>query len=197
MKTLMLDMDNVITNNNFTILLEEFLNTKLDFNKINVKYRQEVIEGKEEEFKEIYENHNLYENAPLLEDCFDVLQKLNEIYDIYIVTSYIWGKDIINPAENLKNKFNYLKEKLPFIDSKKYIFTQNKKMMHFDISIDDRLSGLENADLKILFNSWSNKNIEESELKEKKIIRVNNWKEIEKLLLEKNERKIERIVVNE
>ena len=31
MKTLMVDMDNVITNNRFTYFLEEFLNKKLDF----------------------------------------------------------------------------------------------------------------------------------------------------------------------
>lgn len=180
----MIDMDNVITNNQFTFFLEEFLNKKLDFNTINVKYRQEVIEGREVEFRKIYEYKNLYENAPLLDNCHDILKRLNEKYDIYIVTSYIWGKDIINPAENLKNKFNYLKEKLPFISPNKYVFTQNKKMMHFDISIDDRLSGLENADLKILFNSWSNKSLLESDLKKNNIIRVNNWNEIEKILLE-------------
>lgn len=184
MKTLMIDMDNVITNNQFTSFLEEFLNKKLDFNLINVKYRQEVIEGQEEDFKKIYEYKNIYENAPLLERCYETLKKLNEKYDIYIVTSYIWGKDIINPAENLKNKFNYLKEQLPFISPNKYMFVQNKKMVHFDISIDDRISGLENADLKILFNSWSNKSLSESDLKQNNIIRANNWGEIEKILLD-------------
>ena len=184
MKTLMVDMDNVITNNRFTYFLEEFLNKRLDFNAINVKYRQEIIEGREKEFKDIYEYKNLYEDAPLLEGCYEALKKLNEKYDVYIVTSYIWGKDIINPAENLKNKFNYLKEKLPFINPNNYVFVQNKKMIHFDISIDDRLSGLENANLKILFNSWSNKSISEGDLKKNDIIRVNNWSEIESLLLE-------------
>ena len=185
MKTIMIDMDNTITNNQFTFFLEEFLNKKLDFNAINVKYRQEVIEGREEEFRAIYEYKNLYENVPLLEGCYETLKKLNDKYDIYIVTSYIWGKDIINPAENLKNKFNYSCKKLPFINPNNYMFVQNKKMIHFDISIDDRLSGLENADLKILFNSWSNKFISESDLKKNNIIRVNNWSEIESLLLEK------------
>lgn len=185
----MIDMDNVITNNNFTIFLEEFLNKKLDFNKLKVKYRQEVIEGQEEEFKKIYAHKNIYDNAPLLEGCYETIKKLNEKYDIYIVTSYIWKKDVINAAENLKNKFNYLKEKLPFIDENKYIFTQNKKLMHFDIGIDDRLSGLENANLKILFNSWSNKTITDIDLKKNQIIRVNNWKEIDNLLLEKDDEK--------
>lgn len=181
----MVDMDNVITNGNFTFFLEEFLDRKLDFNKINVKYRQELIKGREDEFREIYQFKNLYENAPLLDGCFDVLKRLNDKFDIYIVTSYIWGQDVINAAENLKYKYNYLKEKLPFINPSKYIFTQDKKIMYFDVRIDDRLSGLENGETKLLFNSWSNKSIKDDDLKSKNITRVNNWYEIEKILLEK------------
>ncbi len=183
MKTLMIDMDDVITDNQFATFVEEFLNKKIDFTPANFKYKQDAIKGKEEEFKNIYEHKNLYEKAPLLDGCFETLQKLNQTYDIYIVTSYIWGKNIIDPAENLKNKFNYLKEKLPFINPEKYIFIQNKKQIHFDIKIDDRLSGLENADTKILFSAWHNQSIKDSELKEKNIIRANNWYDIEKLLL--------------
>lgn len=184
MKTIMVDMDDVITDGNFTNFLEEFLGKKINVNDSKVYYRQELIEGKEKEFKKIYQYKNLYENAPLLDGCYEVLKRLNEKYDIYIVTSYIWGKDIINPEENLKNKFQYLKEKLPFINPNKYIFTQNKKLLNFDIRIDDRISGLENGKIKLLFNSWSNNTITEKELKEKNIIRVKNWYDIESVLNE-------------
>ena len=102
MKTIMIDMDDVITDGNFTNFLEEFLGKKINVNDSKVYYRQELIKGKEEEFKKIYQYKNLYENAPLLDGCYEVLKRLNEKYDIYIVTSYIWGKDIINPEENLK-----------------------------------------------------------------------------------------------
>ena len=182
MKTIMVDMDDVITDGNFTNFLEEFLGKKINVNDSKVYYRQELIKGKEEEFRKIYQYKNLYENAPLLDGCYEVLKRLNEKYDIYIVTSYIWGKDIINPEENLKNKFQYLKEKLPFINPNKYIFTQNKKLLNFDIRIDDRISGLENGKIKLLFNSWSNNTITEEELKEKNIIRAKNWYDIESIL---------------
>lgn len=56
--------------------------------------------------------------------------------------------------------------------------------MNFDIRIDDRLLGLGNAKIKLLFNSWSNNTISEEELKEKNVIRVNGWDDIEKILLE-------------
>ena len=184
MKTIMVDMDDVITDGNFTNFLEEFLGKKFNVNDSKIYYRQELIEGKEKEFKKIYQYKNLYENAPLLDGCYEVLKRLNEKYDIYIVTSYIWGKDIINPEENLKNKFQYLKEKLPFINPNKYIFTQNKKLLNFDIRIGDRISGLENGKINLLFNSWSNNTITEKELKEKNIIRVKNWYDIESVLNE-------------
>lgn len=182
MKTIMIDMDDVITETRFEQFLEEFLNQKIDMTNSNAYYRQELIIGKEDQFREIYQYKNLYENSPLLDGCYEVLERLNKKYDIYIVTSYIWGKNIIDAAENLKNKFNYLQQALPFIDPSKYIFTQNKKIMNFDIRIDDRLSGLENGDIKLLFSSWSNRKISNEQLQEQNIIKVENWYEIEKIL---------------
>ena len=49
MKTIMVDMDNVITDGNFTNFLEEFLGKKINVNDSKVYYRQELIKGKEEE----------------------------------------------------------------------------------------------------------------------------------------------------
>lgn len=183
MKSIMVDMDDVITDGDFETFLEEFLNQKIDFSNSNFYFRQELIEGQEDEFRERYANKNLYENSPLLDGCFEVLKKLNEKYDVYIVTSYIWNKYIFDPEENLKNKYNYLKEKLPFIDPRKYIFADNKKIMNFDIRIDDRLSGLQEGSQNLLFDSWSNRRISDEELKRKNITRVLNWYDIEKILL--------------
>ena len=182
MKTIMVDMDDVITIGNFNKFLEEFLGQKIDTDNNKYKYRQEAIKGRENEFRLIYQYRNLYANAPLLDGCYEVLRKLNEKYDVYIVTAYIWGQDIINAEENLKNKFIYLKENLPFISSQKYIFTQDKKILDFDIKIDDRINNLEGAKIKLLFTAWHNKNISSKELESKGIIRVDSWYDIEKVL---------------
>ena len=182
MKTIMVDMDDVITIGNFNKFLEEFLGQKIDTDNNKYKYRQEAIKGRENEFRRIYQYRNLYANVPLLDGCYEVLRKLNEEYDVYIVTAYIWGQDIINAEENLKNKFIYLKENLPFISSQKYIFTQDKKILDFDIKIDDRINSLEGAKIKLLFTAWHNKNISSKELESKGIIRVDSWYDIEKVL---------------
>ena len=39
------------------------------------------------------------------------------------------------------------------------------------------------AEIKLLFTAYHNVNITDEELKAKNLIRVNNWKEIEKILL--------------
>ena len=41
----------------------------------------------------------------------------------------------------------------------------------------------EDAEIKLLFTAYHNVNITDEELKAKNLIRVNNWKEIEKILL--------------
>lgn len=159
-----------------------FLGIQLIQNIIPVIFGKNLFK-EEDEFRDIYQYRNLYEDAPLLPGCYEVLKKLAAVYDVYIVTSYIWGKDIINAEENLKNKYQYLKKELPFINPSHYIFTQNKKLLNFDFRIDDRLSGLTTSGVNLLFDAWSNRAISEQELKEKNIIRVMGWYDIEKVLL--------------
>ncbi len=51
--------------------------------------------------------------------------------------------------------------------------------------IDDKAENLEgnNKRMKLLFTAFHNKNISEKELKEQGLIRVTDWKEVEKILL--------------
>lgn len=111
-------------------------------------------------------------------------EKLNEYYDIYIVTSYVWKENVIDAAENLKNKYEYLKHFLPFIDTNNFIFITNKTKIKFDIGIDDRPKNLNSCDQKLLFTEFRNKKISEEELQKDNIIRVNNWLDIQKILIE-------------
>lgn len=180
MKTLMIDMDDVITRGNFYEYVEEFMGTKIDMDKTTNYYIiQETVESKKEEFWKYVEDKDLYKGAPLFDDCYEVLEKLNKKYDVYIVTSYLWREVIDISGKNLGYKYYYLKEKLPFIDPSKYIFTTNKNLLKFDIKLDDKIGNLEGAETKILFNSWHNNHETYSD----DIIRVNNWKEIGDVLL--------------
>ena len=187
-KSIMIDMDEVIVKGRFTEFLDEFLGG-VDFEKLNGFYRQDLIKGREEEFKKIYQFKNLYKNedgsfVEPLENCVEVIRKLSEHYDIYIVTSYVWKENVIDAAENLKNKYEYLKHFLPFIDSNNFIFITSKNKIKFDIGIDDRPKNLNSCDQKLLFTEFRNKKISEEELQKDNIIRVNNWLDIQKILIE-------------
>ena len=186
-KSIMIDMDEVIVVGNFSNYLIEFLG-EVDFEKLHSQYRQDLIKGREEEFRKIYKYKNLYKSdngdyiGPL-PDCVNTIKELNEKYDVYIVTAYIWKEDVIDAATNLKNKFEYLHYWFPFIDTNNFIFMTDKTKIKYDIGIDDRVSNLESCDKKLLFTEFRNKKLTDEELENKGITRVNNWFDIKKKLL--------------
>lgn len=183
MKTIMIDMDDVITNGNFTEILENYLGHKFDYNSVNGYFVQEALGDRKDDFFNHFKTMNLYENAELLPDCYDVLKKLSEVYKIYICTDYIWKEIIECAGDNLKNKYNFLYKKLDFINPQNYIFTADKSIINCDIKIDDKLENINGATKKLLFTAYHNKKISDAELSSLNIDRVNNWKEIEEILL--------------
>ena len=182
-KTIMIDMDNVITDGSFLDLINEFLKTNYKLLDLNNYYLQELIDDRKEEFWNFVKEKNFYEGAELFDGCYEVLEKLNQVYDVYIVTAYLWNDTIDLSGNNLKNKYYYLREKLPFIPPEKYVFTTNKNLMYFNIRIDDKIENIEKGDVKLLMNAWHNKKLDSKYLEERGIIRVNNWYEIENILL--------------
>ena len=184
MKTLMVDMDNVITDGIFLDLINEFLGKNYRLNDLKNYYLQELIEDRKEEFWDYVKDRNFYEGATLFNGCFEVLEKLNEKYDIYIVTAYLWNDCIDLSGKNLCNKYYYLRVMLPFIGPNKYIFTTNKNLMRFDIRIDDKLENVIGTQIGLLFDAWHNRDLDDKYLKENDVIRVNSWDDIEKILLD-------------
>lgn len=188
-KTIMIDMDEVIVRGRFSDFLNEFLE-RVDFEKLNSYYRQDLIRGKEEDFKKKYQYRNLYknDNGTFLEplpNCVDTIKKLNELYDIYIVTSYVWKENVIDASYNLKFKHEYLKHFFPFINENNFIYISDKSKIVFDIGIDDRSKNLVSCNEKILFTEFRNEKIPKEDLEKDNIIRANNWLEIENILIEK------------
>lgn len=186
MKTIMVDMDDVITNGNFSKILEDYLGYRPDFENIKNYYIQDILGDKKEDFFSKFKDMNLYENATLVPDCYEVLKELSNYYKIYICTDYIWREIIEYAGNNLKNKYNFLYKELDFIEPKNYIFTADKSIINCDIKIDDKVSNIEGAKTKLLFTAWHNKHLTKEELDNQNIIRVNNWKEIRNVLLGNN-----------
>lgn len=191
MKTIMIDMDDVITHNYTMKYINEFLNTNLKLEDQDDFYLQNLTGDRVEEYYKYISKRNLYGDCPLIDDCYRVLERLNKNYKLFIATSFLWNQNSNNndsSGTNLSNKYYYLKEKLPFIKPEQYIFITDKTLLDLDIKIDDKISNLDNCKTKILFKNWHNKNISSEELKEKNIILVKSWKEIEKILLKNSDK---------
>ena len=183
MKRLMVDMDNCITDALFIERVNEFLGTSYNIDDQNDFELQNLTGERKDEFWQYMSDKSFYDNAPLIDGVYDALKLLNERYDLYIVTAYIYrnsSPDI--SGNNLKYKYEYLKEKLPFIKPEQYIFIDNKNLIEFDIGIDDKMCNLMSSSKKILFDAWHNRNISDLELKKYDIVRVCSWKEILKIL---------------
>lgn len=187
-KSIMIDMDEVIVKPRFTEFLDEFLGG-VDYELLNGYYRQDLIKGREEEFKSTYQYKNLYKNddntfIEPLPHCVDVIKKLNDYYDVYIVTSYVWKEDIFDASLNLKHKNEYLNHFLPFINNNNIIYISDKSQIKFDIGIDDRPKNLISSDKKILFTEFRNEKLTDEELSKDNIIRADSWLDIEEILID-------------
>jgi len=185
MKKIMVDMDDVICDGGFLSLVNQFLKTDYRIEDIETYYIQDVIpKERYEEWSKFFNTKNVYDYCDMIKYTYEVLEKLKKEYEIYITTAYIFRDNEEYSANNLKNKFEWLYKNLPFISPNNYIFTTNKEIIDCDIKIDDKLSNLKGkAETKLLFTAYHNKTITDEELKQNGVIRVNGWKEIEKILL--------------
>lgn len=193
-KDLLLDVDEVICFSGYLEAVNDFLNTNYNIDDFDCYYIDEKVIPKErfKEFNEYVSKRNLYDYTSFLPGAIETIKKLNEKYEIYICSACLNIFDLDNSGIQFKNKYDFLRKNLPFINPQKFILTSSKNMVKADIQIDDYLPNFDNdTKLKILFPSYHNKNIDDEILKEKNIIRAGydwktGWKEISKILL-KNE----------
>ena len=193
-KDLLLDVDEVICFSGYLEAVNDFLNTNYNIDDFDCYYIDEKVIPKErfKEFNEYISKRNLYDYTSFLPGAIETIKKLNEKYEIYICSACLNTFDLDNSGIQFKNKYDFLRKNLPFINPQKFILTSSKNMVKADIQIDDYLPNFDNdTKLKILFPSYHNKNIDDEILKEKNIIRAGydwktGWQEISKILL-KNE----------
>lgn len=181
-KTIMVDMDEVITEGGFLHLINDFAGTNYTRDDIKDYYMQDLVSDKMAFFK-YYVTKNQYNYCRLLPDVVEVLKYLQEFFDIYIATAYVINEIPIECGINLVQKYEYLYDNLPFISPQNYIFINNKELLNCDIKIDDCLDNLKNARIKLLFTSYHNNDLSDEYLGSLGVIRVNSWLEIKDILM--------------
>lgn len=179
---IMIDMDDVICTDGFLNILNKYLNSNYIYDDFNDFYMQDIIPNKKE-FFDWFKNQNVYDYCRLNDNCYDVLKELNERYDLYIGTSYIWREMVNDSGFVLGQKFEYLQRELPFISPYQYIFISDKSVIDVDIKIDDRVDNLTNCQGKLLFSAYHNKKYSDEYLSNLDIERMNGWIDIRNRLL--------------
>jgi len=186
MKKIMIDMDDVICEGGFLYQLNKFLGTNYKESDMKSYYMQDMIpEERRDEWNHYLAAQNLYTDGNrLLDGAKEVIQKLSEAYDVYIVTAYIIRENPTECGKHLFNKFEWLCKELTFLHPSRFCFVNDKSLIECDVKIDDRLSNLSgNAETKLMFDAYHNRNISEVELEAAGVQRVCSWRDIESILL--------------
>lgn len=183
MKRILIDMDDVITKTDWFTGIEQFTKEKLDRSYPGFHLEEILSPDDQKRFFDNFDKINFYNFAELLDDCYEVMEELSKQYDIYICSTFTWSGVLDKASWHLKNKYDYLYKHLPFIHPDKYIFCSNKNIIKADVRIDDRIENLRNGEIRLMFTAWHNKDLSDEYLKKKKIIRVNNWQDIKKILI--------------
>lgn len=183
-RKLMIDMDDVICTNGFIHMINEFLGTSYVFEDFSGFYMQDILPDKEN-FFEWFLLHNMYDYCELMPGCYEVLSELNQEYEVFIATDYIFPEIVTKCGYIVKQKFDFLQKNLPFIDPRQYIFLANKGVLNMDIVLDDKLKNLDCGDIKLLFSAYHNMDYSLEYLQSISVERINSWFDVKKRLLKK------------
>lgn len=115
-----------------------------------------------------------FRSVPLIPGCQDVLKKVNDHYELFIVSA------AMEFPNSLKEKHDWLAEHFPFIHWKQIVLCGSKSLINTDVMIDDHFKNLNffKGQETILFTQPHNAIADPG-----KHLRVSNWQEVEQLLL--------------
>ena len=78
-----------------------------------------------------------FRTAPVVKDSFEILKRLNEVYDVFIVSA------AMEFPQSLPEKLEWLTEHFPFLSWQQLVFCGSKTIVDADIMIDDHFKNLD------------------------------------------------------
>ncbi len=176
MKRIAIDMDDVLAKTTHVIIdkINQLVSKEYTY--------EELLTGDEAIKLEFYGHYlannsflwepGFFTNIPVNEDAVEVVKKLHSQYEIFIVSA---ATEFPN---SLKEKLDWMEMHFPFITWRHIVFCGHKHMIQADYLIDDHEKNLHTfTGTPLLFTAPHNIHIHDFK-------RVNNWKEIETLLLD-------------
>ncbi|MCR8632096.1 5'-3'-deoxyribonucleotidase [Paenibacillus sp. N5-1-1-5] len=112
-----------------------------------------------------------FRDLAVIDGSQEVIKDLSEQYEIFIVTA------AMEHPSSFTAKYEWLKEHFPFLTDRNFVFCGDKSIIRADYLIDDSPKNIERfIGQGLLFTAPHN-------IHETRYLRVNNWQEVKKLLL--------------
>jgi len=171
MERIAIDMDGVIAD-----VAEQFL--RYDEREFGKRRPLEEVIGKKEieafpHLREYIFSKGFFRTTPVIEHSQDIVRKLNENYEVFIVSA------ATEFPQSLSEKQEWLNEHFPFIKWQQMVFCGIKTIVTADIMIDDHFKNLDHfTGSTFLFSQPHNQHMNNGKHK-----RVENWLEIAAILL--------------
>ena len=174
MQRIAIDMDEVIAdaNQRFFDWYKRDFNLKIEEHLITGKYLRDVVPADHRSTVVQYPHtEGFFKDLPVMADSQEVILELSKKYEIFIASAAMEFKT------SFVHKFEWLKEHFPFIPWTNIVFCGDKSIINADYLIDDHVRHFKHfRGQGILFTSPHNINEDWNP-------RVNNWREVAKLLL--------------
>ncbi len=170
MKRVLVDMDEVIADTTAGMInwYQQAYGGDIDYAKMLAG--KSLVKGFPEQHqadvKQQLYKAGFFRNLPVIADSIEVLEKMNQQYEVYIVSA---ATEFPN---SLTDKYNWLMEHYPFFTWKQLVLCGVKSMIQADFMIDDHTRHLQLFTGKpYLFTAPHN-------LDEQGFERLNSWKEV-------------------
>lgn len=172
MKRIAIDMDEVIADANHRFSEWYERDYKIKINHEPGKYFRECVPPDHHDIVRQYIfTEGFFKDMKVIEDSQEVVEKLSKKYELFITTA------AMEFPTSFVHKYEWLKQHFPFIPWTHIVFCGDKSILNADYLIDDHAYHFKKfTGQGILFTSPHN-------LNEKWNPRVNNWKEVERMLL--------------
>lgn len=171
MKRIAVDMDGVLAD-----CFEQFV--RYDYADTGIRKTREDGSGRTDD--ELFAKARTYvyqpgffRDMPVIADSQDVLYKLNEKFEVFIVSA------ATEFPQSLPEKQAWLGEHFPFIQWQQIVFCGFKTVIQADVMIDDHFKNLNYFKGKTILYTQPHNELADAG----KHTRVHNWREIEQLLL--------------
>lgn len=171
MERLAVDMDGVLAD-----VYEQFF--RYDERDFGIRRPLEQVIGVEERKAFPYINEYVYtkgffRTAPVVKDSFETLARLNEKYEVFVVSA------AMEFPQSLPEKLEWLNEHFPFLSWKQLVFCGSKTIVDADTMIDDHFKNLDQfRGTTILYTQPHNQLKDAGRHK-----RADSWNEIAGILL--------------